>query len=896
MKLDDVKKSALKIASNKKQIVDFVKDKRVQWAFVGIILLFVLLSTSSIRLSNWDLLNDQTTGEKIPLALDPFYFLRLAETIVEQGSLPDVDVMRYPSANAEFSNEILPQAVVGMYKIANIFGDYTLREVNVFSPVAFYFVGLIIFFFLIYILTNSKATALISSIFLAYAPSYLYRTMAGFSDHEAIGMVAFFAAILVFSLALKWLSKNKGNFSAGLFGLGAAFLSVLTIVSWGGVAKLLFMIFPISFLIFWLLKIRIEKKFMKRGIVFYSVWMIFCALLGPIFNYASNDLVRRFMLSSTGLGTFFVLGFILIDSALILWGDKLSFVKKKYHATYSFFSVIILGAFGLTFIGRNVFSLLADVWLTIFHPWGIGRVGLTVAENAQPYLLDWIGQSGNVIFWLAFMGMLFIGWEFSKGIENKKRKALSVFFWAVLVCSALFSRISSSSIMNGTNFISQVVYAGGLFVSLGFFAWIYFKEKFYTRSGILIIATWAFVVLLSGRSAQRIFFAIAPFMSFMAAYFIVELFNYYKKNKEEILKIVLAIVILISIIVATNAVHTFDKDIRVQASQQAPSAHSQWQNAMSWVRDNTAEESIFMHWWDYGYWVETLGERVALTDGGHVVTHWDHFIGRYVLTTPYPETAYSFMKSHNISHLLIDPTDLGKYGAYSKIGSGEDGMDRYAGIPVIPLEPTQTVESSDKITMVYSGGTTIFEDIEYTTDEGTIFLPSEKAILAGIIWSLSNENTTTIINQPTGVYFYNNQRYDLPIRYIHTVGGLSDFGGGLDVIVKIIPSFDGKNINQWGAAIYLSPKVSKGLFARLYLLGDAFDEYDGMSVVHKEDDGLVRAIKAQGGSVGDFIYYGGFRGPIKIWEIDYPEGTLEREEFLRTSGDWAEFDDLEFVA
>ncbi|MBU2576874.1 MAG: hypothetical protein KKF50_04070 [Nanoarchaeota archaeon] len=874
------------------------KDKRVQWAFVGIILLFVLFTTSSIRLSNWDLLTDQTTGEKIPLALDPFYFLRLSETIVEQGSLPEVDVMRYPSANATFSPEIMPQVVVWMYRAGNIFGDYTLREVNVFSPVAFYFVGLIIFFFLIYVLTNSKTIATLSSIFLAYAPAYLYRTMAGFSDHEAIGMVALFSAMLVFSLSLKWINKHKGLLGAGLFGLGSAFLSTLTIASWGGVAKLLFMMFSLGFLTFWLLRVRENKEFVKRGLLFYSTWVVFSFLFGPILGYGVKYIIEVYMLSSAGLISLFVLGFIFIDSGFLLWGDRISFIKKKYRAAYSFAGIFALGVVGLTILGRSITSVLAEVWLSIFHPWGVGRVGLTVAENAQPYLLDWISQSGKVIFWMAFIGMLLIGFEFARRVENKKLKVLGVFFWIVMVCSSLFSRISVASIMNGTNFISQVVYAGGLLISLGFFVWAYFngKPNSSTRPEIIFIAAWAFVVLLSGRAAQRIFFAIAPFMCFMAAYFIVKLFNYYRENKEEILKIVLVIAIIVSIFLAARSVYDSNEGIKIQASQQGPSAHYQWQAAMGWVRENTGEESIFMHWWDYGYWVEYLGERRTLTDGGHVVTHWDHFIGRYVLTTPYPETAYSFMKTHNVSYLLIDPTDLGKYGAYSRIGSGDDGTDRYDAIPVIPLDPRQTVESADKITMVYSGGMVLFEDIEYVTDTGTIFLPAGKAGLGGIIWSLNNENNTTNINQPIGVYFYNNQRYDIPIRYGHTAGGLIDFGGGLDAVIKIIPSFDGRSINQWGAAIYLSPKVSKGLFAQLYLLDDAFGNYGDMKIAHKQDDGLVASIKSQGGAVGDFIYYGGFRGPIKIWEISYPEGTLAREEFFRTSGAWAEFDDLEFVA
>jgi len=38
---------------------------------------------------------------------------------------------------------------------------------------------------------------------------------------------------------------------------------------------------------------------------------------------------------------------------------------------------------------------------------------------------------------------------------------------------------------------------------------------------------------------------------------------------------------------------------------------------MSWVRENTNPGEVFVHWWDYGYWVEYLGERPTLADGGH---------------------------------------------------------------------------------------------------------------------------------------------------------------------------------------------------------------------------------------------------------------------------------------
>ncbi|GAI47925.1 unnamed protein product, partial [marine sediment metagenome] len=99
-----------------------------------------------------------------------------------------------------------------------------------------------------------------------------------------------------------------------------------------------------------------------------------------------------------------------------------------------------------------------------------------------------------------------------------------------------------------------------------------------------------------------------------------------------------------------------------------------------------------------------------------------------------------------------------------------------------------------------------------------------------------------------------------------------------------------------GAGLYLSPKVSKSLFAQLYLMNDAFDNYKTIKLAHSEDDQVVKSLKMQGVDLGEFVYYQGFRGPIKIWDVrKVPENILVKEEFLRRSGDWAEFDDLEVV-
>ncbi|MHA2182674.1 MAG: hypothetical protein ACXAAH_14735, partial [Promethearchaeota archaeon] len=401
-----------------------------------------------------------------------------------------------------------------------------------------------------------------------------------------------------------------------------------------------------------------------------------------------------------------------------------------------------------------------------------------------------------------------------------------------------------------------------------------------------------FVMLITGRSTTRLFFVIAPFMCLCAAYFVVMIFRYFwGGNGDEILRVLIMGLLIVSVIASVFVIYSSYNTVSNQAKYTGPSAGVQWQQAMSWVRENTPEDSIFAHWWDYGYWVQTLGERATIADGGHAqgMFNGDHKIGRYMLTTPYQESALSFFKTAGIDYLLIDQTDLGKYPAYSKIGggSGSDFMDRYAAIPVMLVDAKQTRETGDGVVIVYSGGTYLFEDIYYNDEERDIFLPANKAAVVGIIINLNGGSLT----QPEAVYIYNNVQTKIPIRYIYFDGDLIDYGNGLDAVIDIIPAYDGNGMNPMGSAIYLSQKVSKSLFAQLFLLDDAFGNYPSVKIAHIEDDPVVASMKAQGVDVGDFIYYQGFRGPIKIWDVsEIPEEVPVVPEFIEEFGEFADLD------
>lgn len=893
---------------NKDDCLKILKNKKFQWGITIAILLIVLLLSSSIRLSNWDLLNDQTTGQKIPLALDPYYFLRVSETLQKNnGTLPEIDNLKVPGFNIGWTPEIMPRIIVQMWKVSNIFGDYTLREVNVFSPVLFYAIGIILFFFLVYFLTKSKFAGILASTFLAFSSSYLYRTMAGFSDHDSIGMTAFFAMMLSFSFSFKYLSKlkNKGYLKAGLVGVLVGALTALTIASWKGVAVFIFMIIPIAFLLLWLIKLQNKENIFKNaGIIYYLSWIISSVIFSAVLGLKIADVLDRFILSSTGIISVAVLGFIILDRLLIHFEDniKIKIYNKKYRLAYSGGLLIALSFLLLPLIGKNLFGLLWEILNSLLNPlWISARLTSTVAENAQPYLTNWISSVGNLMFFLFILGIILMSFEFSKRIKSKKNKILMIAGFIALVFGILFSRISPNSILNGSGIfsLSGFIYLGGLIFFLWVFFKIYYSEKIRIPYFMIVLFSWMFITLIAGRSTTRLFFAIAPFMCIIAAYGIITLFRYSKKKGlDDIIKLLIIVFLVVSLVFSCVIINSSFNDVSIQAKYSGPSADIQWQKAMFWVRENTNKNVVFAHWWDYGYWVQTLGERATIADGGHAqgVYDGDHKIGRYVLTTPYPETALSFFKTMDVDYLLIDQTDLGKYPAYSKIGGGEgkEESDRYSAIPVMVADTTQTKETSNGMMIFFKGGMYLFEDIIYKEGEKEIFLPAGKAALAGIIVNLNGN----ILKQPEAVYIYNNIQTRIPIRYIYFNEELLDFKRGLEVIVDIIPSFDGKSINQMGAVIYLSQKVSKSLFARLFLLNDIFNEYKTLKSVHSEDNPVIASLKNQGVPFeGEFIYYQGFRGPIKIWDVqEIPKEIKIVQEFKEPfNGTFGALDRLKFL-
>ena len=248
-------------------------------------------------------------------------------------------------------------------------------------------------------------------------------------------------------------------------------------------------------------------------------------------------------------------------------------------------------------------------------------------------------------------------------------------------------------------------------------------------------------------------------------------------------------------------------------------------------------------------------------------------MGRKVLTGQTQEEALPFLYTHNANYLLMVQDEIGKYTAYSSIGSDEN-YDRFSWITTFSLSPQQK-ETRNGVEIYYQGGFALDEDFIY---QGKIF-PAQMAGIFAIKVPFENiiiNNTKTQkMLQPTVLMGYQNSQVELPLKCIFMNNQLYEFeNASYDGCFRIVPVIQSQTeANAIGAGYLLSKRTYHSNFGQLYMLNKQSSYF---KVVYDDSQGMPLA-----------IYQGRQIGPIKIWEINYPENlTLTKEEYeynLRTT-------------
>ena len=881
------------------EIIKIRKDKVIKFLKTGynwlsyIALAFIVFLAVKIRTRNLPGLKDVTTGTwTLGPDLDPFLFLRWAEYIVEHGKLFAVDTMRYVPLFYKTGNELLfhPYMIAWFHKIAVLFGSESVTHSAVLYPVFMFALTVIAFFLLTRIIfiknmgkLNANIIALIASFFLTVLPIFLPRTIAGIPEKESPAFLFMFLALYFFLFAWKSQNIKIRLLMAILAGFSAGGMALI----WGGY-NYLFLILSVSIFFAFLLGSVDKKRFYV-----YLTWIISTSFVMWYFS------VRYPLLSLMTRGTVIVafiilVHFIIFNTQLKKYFESDRFSKFPPNIISIIIAIIILAVmasfvFGFNYVPNTVKGIVDSLISPINT-----RLIQTVAENRSPFFSEWVGSFGPflrnipIFFWLFFLGSIILFYQSIDMLRKKERFYLTSAY-IFLVSAITFSKYSGNSRFNGENGISLTFYALGFIIFLviaGFYYYNYYKRKEIDKLknfelGFLFVLTFFLLTLVSLRGGIRLVMVLTPSISIIVAYFMVASFDYARKMKGDILKILVWGLAGIIILAGVFSGWKFYNEINAQAAVYIPSIYTQqWQKAMAWVRENTPENAVFGHWWDYGYWLQSIGRRATILDGGNAQGYWNHLMGRYALTGHNEREALEFLYSHNATHFLIDSTDIGKYSAFSSIGS-DTNYDRASWLPVFVKDKNQVQETKNSTIFIYGGGTSLDWDIKYQINETNVFLPEGKAGLGAIL--IEQNSNGELATQPVGIFVYQNQQYRLPLRYAFANGKLYDSDSGIESGVFLMPVVNqdgqGLSIEKDGALIYLSKKTVKSQLARLYLYKENGPYF---KLVHSEDDAVVAWLKTQNPGVEDIVLFNGIRGPIRIWEINYPSDIELKDEYLST--------------
>ena len=76
-----------------------------------------------------------------------------------------------------------------------------------------------------------------------------------------------------------------------------------------------------------------------------------------------------------------------------------------------------------------------------------------------------------------------------------------------------------------------------------------------------------------------------------------------------------------------------------------------WRDSLQWIKENTPEDSVIAAWWDYGYWISTLSERITLADNATIDSKRISEIAKTFLSPP--DEAWHALQEMDADYVLV---------------------------------------------------------------------------------------------------------------------------------------------------------------------------------------------------------------------------------------------------
>ena len=558
---------------------------------------------------------------------DPYFDYRATKYIIDNGFQAYLDwhddKSWYPEGRnvPKTSQVALHFIAASMYKIFG-FGSSLLDFVILF-PVVIGSLTTIIIFALVRNLSGTTA-GMIASLLFAFMPAIIQRGNLGWFKSEPLGL---FLGLLSVYLFLSSIKHNNIKLVI-LKAVGAGIILGLANSSWGGVQ---YFSIPLAIFFFALPFFRKDSNFVY-GVIIFTVVTLLTAGAFPRPGIS-------FVIGMPGIAMIVGMIFSIVGSII----KKKSAVKNINRNLVAALGIFILLGISIFVIGAYQPSSFR--YLVAVNPFLSSHNPLveSVAEHTTPTVVDYFTDYSILL--------IFAG--FGVWVAFSKRTDMTIFALIIgitgLYVSATFARLMVYSS------ISIVILA-----SIG----IYELSRTILQNRIEI----------QNKISEKEF----------------------KKNIKEgkilpdvkpVVKIlfVTVIIFLISIPLIDYTGLIYPKNFNWISSADIPSSIvngatgfrmqvEDWMDALKWISDNTPKDSVIASWWDYGYWITTLGNRTTLADNATINQTRIETIAQMLMSEPENATkiAQNLKADYVLIYIVADRHSGPNGNSFYTLGSGGD--------------------------------------------------------------------------------------------------------------------------------------------------------------------------------------------------------------------------------
>ena len=547
-------------------------------------------------------------------ANDPYSQYRAALYIEENGLsafLSWVDTQTwYPEGRFWGRTQYIgtPLSAVLLYQFTSLIGlDIPLNVICFYQPALLGALTCIAIYFLGKELGNKKV-GLLASLFLAISAGHLQRTVVGFFDNEALGILFLVISLYFYTRAL----RTGSPIATILSGISLGILSG----SWGAATYVFNLIALHAFFLLLLKKHSDRLTIAYGGTISIAMFiMVLIPRAGPASLLATDSL--------TAIG---VLGLVLL--AEIYRYINTFYDTSQFHdrikPLYPFFGfAMILGLVILFLSGflTNISSKFITVILPIFRD--ETPILASVSEHQIVVWSTFFRNAGLLIFFVP----LSIYYLYEKPTERNILLLLfgvtAIYFAGSMVRLALISAPAVSLL--AAKAIDQTLLP---FV-------LTFQERF-----TLSRRKTRFAQPLSNEHTAIAFGFIGIFL-------------------------------LASVFMASDAARTSTSAASVLTvvplGQNQFGLGNDWQEAIGWLDYHTGSQDVVASWWDYGYWISGLSNTTILVDNATLNSTKIGNIGCMLVLNP--RESLKIAKMYDVTYLVLLVSDgYGTYGFDSDIG------------------------------------------------------------------------------------------------------------------------------------------------------------------------------------------------------------------------------------